>query len=119
MHFIISWIQRQLPHSSSLATSYTIVWSTVFNSILSFEWSFRLTGMFCYYNSFLNANLTHMLFHICGGVSSGQTSRAGISGSKGKCIYNFVKYHQIPSRGVVVILHSHQKCTKVTEFPQP
>ena len=33
MYSIICWINRQPPYSSSLATSYTIVWSTMFNSV--------------------------------------------------------------------------------------
>lgn len=110
MHSIMRWTHRQHPYSS-LAASCTIVWSTMFISIALLQMDCNV----CYYNLFLNENLAHM--HICGGASSGQMSRAGISGSRGKCIYNFLRYHQIPLKGVAIILHSHQKCMKVSEFP--
>ena len=77
-------------------------------------------GYFQYFaitNNVTMNNLVHLLFQICGFVSSGKIPTSEIPTLKGKCKCSFVRYGQILYRSCI-ILHFHQHWMRLSFIPQ-
>ena len=60
-----------------------------------------------------------MFFQVSVLGSFGYIPRSGIAGSKGRSIFNFLKYLHAAFHNGCTNLHSYQQCRKVSLFPYP